>query len=93
LGPFEGPQAEFSGGDRRTKTLVAYRGNAHGSRASGQRLSGCFCRFESTVGFRSASFGTGDRSEVIMLLDIFYIGVAVAFFVVLWGFTKAAERL
>jgi hypothetical protein len=30
---------------------------------------------------------------VIMLLDIFYIGVAVAFFVALWGFTKAAERL
>jgi len=53
----------------------------------------CFCRFESRVGFRAASFGTGDRSEVIMLLDIFYIGVAVVFFVVLWGFTKAAERL
>jgi len=28
-----------------------------------------------------------------MLLDIFYIGVVVAFFVLLWGFTKAAERL
>jgi len=27
------------------------------------------------------------------LLDIFYIGVVVAFFVLLWGFTKAAERL
>jgi hypothetical protein len=30
---------------------------------------------------------------VIMLLDIFYIAVVVAFFVLLWGFTKAAERL
>jgi len=28
-----------------------------------------------------------------MLLDIFYIAVVVAFFVLLWGFTKAAERL
>jgi hypothetical protein len=27
------------------------------------------------------------------LLDIFYIAVIVAFFVLLWGFTKAAERL
>jgi hypothetical protein len=93
LGSFTGTQAEFPGGDRRPKTLVAYRGNAPGSRASRQRLSGCFRRFESTSGFSAVSFGTDDRSEVIMLLDIFYIGVAVAFFVALWGFTKAAERL
>jgi hypothetical protein len=93
LGPFAGPQAEFSGRDRRTKTLVAYHREAHGSPASGQGPSGGFCQFESTVRFRAASLRTEDRSEVIMLLDLFYIGVAVAFFVVLWGFTKAAERL
>jgi len=27
------------------------------------------------------------------MLDIFYIGIVVVFFALLWGFTKAAERL
>jgi len=27
------------------------------------------------------------------MLDIFYIGVAIAFFVLLWAFTKSSERL
>ena len=30
---------------------------------------------------------------MIMLLDIFYIGVVIAFFILLWGFTRASERL
>ena len=28
-----------------------------------------------------------------MMLDIFYIAVVIAFFLLLWGFTKASERL
>jgi len=27
------------------------------------------------------------------MLDIFYVAVVIAFFVLLWGFTKASERL
>jgi len=27
------------------------------------------------------------------MLDIFYVAIVVGFFVVLWGFTKASERL
>jgi len=27
------------------------------------------------------------------MLDIFYVGVVVIFFVLMWGFTKASERL
>jgi K+-transporting ATPase KdpF subunit len=27
------------------------------------------------------------------MLDLFYIVIAIAFFVVLWGFTRASERL
>jgi len=27
------------------------------------------------------------------MLDIFYAGVVLVFFVLLWGFTKASERL
>jgi len=30
--------------------------------------------------------------EVIML-DLFYVVVVIAFFALMWGFTKAAERL
>lgn len=32
------------------------------------------------------------RIEVTML-DLLYIAIAIVFFVVLWGFTKASERL
>lgn len=28
-----------------------------------------------------------------MLLDIFYVVVVIVFFALMWGFTKAAERL
>jgi len=28
-----------------------------------------------------------------MGLDIFYVAIAIVFFVLLWGFTKAADRL
>jgi len=27
------------------------------------------------------------------MLDLFYVVVVIAFFVLLWGFTKASERL
>jgi len=27
------------------------------------------------------------------MLDVFYVAVVIAFFVLLWGFTKASERL
>jgi len=27
------------------------------------------------------------------MLDLFYIAIALIFFVLLWGFTKAADRL
>ena len=29
----------------------------------------------------------------VTMLDLFYVGVAIGFFVLLWGFTKASERL
>jgi hypothetical protein len=29
----------------------------------------------------------------VNMLDLFYIAVVVVFFVLMWGFTKAAERL
>ena len=29
----------------------------------------------------------------VTMLDLFYVGVVVAFFVLLWEFTKASERL
>jgi hypothetical protein len=32
------------------------------------------------------------QSEVNML-DIFYVAVVIVFFALLWGFTKASERL
>jgi hypothetical protein len=32
------------------------------------------------------------QPEVIML-DLFYVAMVIAFFVLLWGFTKAADRL
>jgi hypothetical protein len=35
---------------------------------------------------------TADRREVKML-DVFYIGVVIVFFVLLWEFTRASERL
>jgi hypothetical protein len=35
---------------------------------------------------------TTERREVKML-DLFYIGVVVLFFVLMWGFTRASERL
>jgi len=28
-----------------------------------------------------------------MMLDLFYMGVFFAFFALLWGFTKASERM
>jgi hypothetical protein len=36
--------------------------------------------------------GSVTRSEVNML-DLFYVLVVVVFFALMWGFTKAAERL
>jgi len=27
------------------------------------------------------------------MLDLFYVAVVIVFFVLIWGFTKAAERL
>jgi len=27
------------------------------------------------------------------MLDLFYVAIVIAFFVLLWGFTKASERL
>jgi len=27
------------------------------------------------------------------MLDLFYVGIVIVFFVLMWGFTKAAERL
>lgn len=35
---------------------------------------------------------THDHYEVNML-DVLYVGVVVAFFILLWGFTRAADRL
>jgi hypothetical protein len=32
------------------------------------------------------------QPEVIML-DLFYVAIVIAIFVLLWGFTKAADRL
>jgi hypothetical protein len=29
----------------------------------------------------------------VTMLDLFYVVIAVAFFVMLWGFTRASERL
>jgi len=27
------------------------------------------------------------------MLDLFYVAIVIAFFILMWGFTKAAERL
>jgi hypothetical protein len=32
------------------------------------------------------------RARLIML-DVFYVGVVIVFFALMWGFTKAVERL
>jgi len=29
----------------------------------------------------------------VAMLDLFYVAIVVAFFVLLWGFTRASERL
>jgi hypothetical protein len=29
----------------------------------------------------------------VTMLDLFYIAIVIAFFVLLWGFTRASERL
>jgi len=29
----------------------------------------------------------------VNMLDVFYVGVVIVFFVLLWGFTRAADRL
>jgi len=29
----------------------------------------------------------------VSMLDLFYVAIAIAFFVLLWGFTRASERL
>jgi hypothetical protein len=29
----------------------------------------------------------------VIMLDLFYIAIALVFFALLWGFTKASERL
>jgi hypothetical protein len=31
--------------------------------------------------------------QEVTMLDIFYIAIVIAFFILLWAFTKAAERL
>jgi len=28
-----------------------------------------------------------------MMLDLFYVAIVIVFFALMWGFTKAAERL
>jgi len=28
-----------------------------------------------------------------MMLDLFYVGIVVVFFVLMWGFTNASERM
>src|SRR4029077_4509032 len=78
-GSFAGSQAQFPGRARWTKTLVANSGKQVGAGAAVPRPSRYPCRFEGTLRLRTACL-----REVIMLLDIFYIGVVVAFFVLLW---------
>jgi hypothetical protein len=29
----------------------------------------------------------------VTMLDLFYVAIAIAFFILLWGFTRASERL
>jgi hypothetical protein len=35
----------------------------------------------------------GSVQPEVNMLDLFYIAIVIAFFVLVWGFTKAAERL
>ncbi|HKV39831.1 MAG TPA: hypothetical protein VJX67_11515, partial [Blastocatellia bacterium] len=75
----------------------AYRCNSHGRGASSKRQSSCLRRTKvrqpapSIFVARIRRPSPGAR-EVIML-DLFYVGVVVVFFVLLWEFTKAADRL
>jgi hypothetical protein len=43
--------------------------------------------------FSSAAPGNcaGWRGET--MLDLFYVGIVIVFFVLLWGFTNASERM
>lgn len=34
-----------------------------------------------------------ESSPEVNMLDLFYVAIAIVFFVLLWGFTKTAERL
>jgi len=34
-----------------------------------------------------------EDSRGALMLDLFYIAVVIAFFALLWGFTKASERM
>jgi hypothetical protein len=35
----------------------------------------------------------GSLCSEVNMLDLFYVGLAIAFFALLWGFAKATERL
>lgn len=35
----------------------------------------------------------GEEGSEVIVLDIFYVAVVIAFFALLWGFTRASERL
>jgi hypothetical protein len=41
--------------------------------------------------YRAGKIGGRWRGET--MLDLFYVGVVIVFFVLLWGFTNASERM
>ena len=85
----QSPAAEFPGRSGRQETLVAHRGTEACSELSKGWAPRDFRRSE--VNCRVLDF-TYNRREVTML-DVLYVGVVVAFFILLWGFTRASERL
>ncbi len=42
---------------------------------------------------RAVSMKAGARSRGEAMLDLFCVGITIIFFVLLWGFTKASERM
>jgi hypothetical protein len=46
-----------------------------------------------TCGSSARALETHCVDDEVSMLDVFYVGIVLVFFGLLWGFTKASERL
>ena len=46
-----------------------------------------------TAGMRGHARACSVMQPEVIMLDLFYVAIVIAFFALLWGFTKAADRL